>query len=324
MKLSHLSVLFMGLFAGIVCAGEADSSGFTGTVWAQGVSKEGGWYDAQKNDPYNGDADDLMCYAACAANQIAWWQNSAYGKNLSSSAPQGINAIWQTFVNSNQDWTQGGDPAAAINWWISGVYAPTTDEQWTRYYAEKLKEDLPLTLPVTNGYYYDQYGLTNQDLADFIFDAWIYGEWSKDNPAEIDFKKLFESGACLSLAIFFNDAESAIGHAITLWGVEYENGELTKLWLTDSDDYWTTGPNLYSATVETGADGKIYITGTEYDMAATEDSPAWSYFGEGAYIDSVYAINAPVSANWQPVPEPAAATLSLLSLAALATRRRRK
>lgn len=317
MKLSHLSVLFIGLFAGIVCAGEADSSGFTGTVWAQGVSKEGGWYDAQKNDPYNGDADDYMCYAACAANQIAWWQNSAYGKNLSSSAPKDINDIWQTYVNSNQVWDDGGDPASALNWWISGVYAPTTEAEWERYYAEKFKEELPLTLPVSNGYYFDQYGLTSQDLSDFIFDACFYG-WSKDSDAEVDFKELFESGACISLTICFSDAN--LGHAITLWGVEYENGELTKLWLTDSDDYWSTTPYLYSATVATGEDGKIYITGTEYDKYMKSGS----YFGEGTYIDSVHAIMAPSSANWQTVPEPAAATLSLLALAALATRRRRK
>ncbi len=321
MKLSHLSILFMGLATGLFGAGVAEASAFTGTVWAQGVSQEGGWYDAQKNDPYNGDADDLMCYAACAANQIAWWQNSAYGRNLSSSAPRDINAIWQTYVDSNQKWNDGGDPAAAINWWISGVYAPTTDAEWNRYYAEMLKEDLPLTLPATNGYYYDEYGLTSRDLSDFIFDAWIYGEWSKDNPAGIDFRQLFESGACISLAIAFPD--TGLGHAITLWGVEYDNGELTKLWLTDSDDYWEDGPNLYSATVETGADGKMYITGTEYDIPETEDTQGWMYFGEGAYIDSVYAINAPVSANWQLVPEPTTATLSLLALAALAARRRK-
>lgn len=311
----------MGAAVGLVGAGESDTSAFTGTVWAQGVSQEGGWYDAQKT-PDEGDADDLMCYAACAANQIAWWQNSVYGKNLTSSAPKKIDAIWQTYVSSNQQWDEGGDPAAAINWWISGVYAPTTEAQWNRYYAEMLKEDLPLTLPATNGYYYDQYGLTSRELSDFIFDAWIYGEWSKDGAAEIDFKQLFESGACISLAIAFPN--TGLGHAITLWGVEYDNGVLTKLWLTDSDDYWAGGPNLYSASVATGADGKMYITGTEYDVAETEYTEGWSYFGEGAYIDSVYAINAPVSATWQPVPEPTVAALSLLALAGLTMRRRRE
>ena len=301
----------------VVNAGETASTGFTGTVWAQGVSKEGGWYDAQKNDPYNNDADDYMCYAACAANQIAWWQNSKYGKNLPSSAPKDINAIWKTYVNSNQLWDAGGDPASALNWWISGVYAPTTEAEWERYYAEKFKEELPLTLAVTNGYYFDQYGLTSHNLSDFIFDACFYG-WSKDSGAVVDFKELFESGACISLTICFPDAN--LGHAITLWGVEYKDGVLTKLWLTDSDDYWKTTPYLYSATVATGEDGKIYITGTEYDKDMMGDS----YFGEGTYIDSVHALMASSSANWQLVPEPTTATLTLLALAGLAARRRRK
>ena len=306
----------MGMTTGLADAGESDASAYTGTVWAQGVTQERGWYDAQKTS-YNGDADDYMCYAACAANQIAWWQSSEYGKNLSSSAPKDINDIWQTYVNSNQLWNDGGDPASALNWWISGVYAPTTEAEWERYYAEKFKEELPLTLAVTNGYYYDQYGLTSQDLSDFIFDACFYG-WSKDSGAVVDFKELFESGACISLTICFPDEN--LGHAITLWGVEYENGELTKLWLTDSDDFWTTAPTLYSATVTTDEDGKIYITGTEYDKYMMSGS----YFGEGTYIDSVHALMAPASANWQLVPEPSTATLSLLALVALVSRRRRK
>ena len=87
----------------------------------------------------------------------------------------------------------------------SGVYAPGTPEDsahpvipahpadlsnpdWARYYAEKLKEDLPLVLPRTDGYYYDQHGFTPHKLSNFFFDAWIDGEWSKDGNAEIDFK----------------------------------------------------------------------------------------------------------------------------------------
>lgn len=310
----------MGMAAGLASAVETDSAAFTGTVWAQGVTRESGWYDAQKNHPYNGDADDLMCYAACAANLIAWWQKSEYAQHLTSAAPKDIDRIWQTYVNSNLK-MEGGDTPAAVNWWISGVYAPTTDADWGRYHAEKFKEYLPLTLPRTNGYYYDQYGLTSQDLSSLIFDAWIYGEWSKDGDAEIDFRKLFESGACLSLAIIFPDAD--LGHAITLWGVEYKNGALTRLWVTDSDDYWSPEPTIFGVSVSEGADGKIHITGTEYDEEATDEYPAWKYY-EGAYIDSVYAIMAPASANWKLVPEPSTATLSLLALAALSARRRRK
>ena len=42
------------------------------------------------------------CYAVCASNLLVWRQNSEYGKNR--------------------------------------VYAPTTEAEWQRYYAEMLKE----------------------------------------------------------------------------------------------------------------------------------------------------------------------------------------
>lgn len=319
MKSTGLFLLSLGLFSGFstIKAANVDFN-FTGTIWADGVSENGGWYDANKNDPWNGDADDLMCYAACAANLIAWWQNSEQSKHLTSSAPKDIDSIWETYVSSNQIYTMGGDTPSAINWWISGVYAPTSDAEWSRYYTEKLKEELPLTLAPVNGYYFNQYGLTNKDLSDLIFDAWLYGEWSKDGAAEIDFKSMFDSGACISLAIMAESTELA--HAITLWGVEYEEGVLTKLWLTDSDDAdISEDPRLFGASVTMGENGKIYITGTDND---TDD---WLYYGSAdVYIDSVYAINSLASAAWQLVPEPATATLSLLALAGLAARRRRK
>lgn len=319
MKPTCLFLLSLGLFSGIsTITAATEDVNFTGTVWANGVSKSGGWYDVNKIDPYDKDVDDLMCYAASAANLIAWWQNSEHGKHLTTSAPKDVNAIWETYLSSNQLPAIGGDTPSAINWWISGVYAPTSDAEWSRYYAEKLKEEIPLTFAPVNGYYYNQYGLTSNDLSDLIFDAWLYGEWSKDGAAEIDFKSMFDSGACISLAIM--SESTALAHAITLWGVEYENGTLTKLWLTDSDDaYISDDPRLFGATVKIGEDGRIYLTGTEND---TDD---WLYYGStDVYIDSVYAINSQASAGWQLVPEPATATLSLLALAGLAARRRRK
>ena len=113
----------MSMAAGLAGAAEADSAAFTGTVWAQGVTRESGWYDAQKNHPYNGDADDLMCYEARAANLIAWWQKSKYAQRLTSAAPKDIDGIWQTYANSNQEMEGGGTPAA-INWKL--VPEPTT------------------------------------------------------------------------------------------------------------------------------------------------------------------------------------------------------
>ena len=107
MKLTHFLVLSLGLTLGwsAAAASTYDPLTGTGTVWAKGISQEAGWYDANKNDPYNGDADDLMCYAASAANLITWWQNSNYGKNLASAdVPRDIDSIWQTYGSSNQLW----------------------------------------------------------------------------------------------------------------------------------------------------------------------------------------------------------------------------
>jgi hypothetical protein len=319
MELTRLFLLSLGFFSGLATVkAENEEFNFTGTVWADGVGESGGWYDVNKIDPYDNDVDDLMCYAACAANLIAWWQNSEQGKHLTSSAPKDINTIWETYKSSNRVPDIGGDTPSAINWWMSGVYSPTNDAEWSRYYTKQLKEGLPLTFAPFSGYYYNQYGLTNNDLSDLIFDAWLYGEGSKDGAAEINFKSMFDSGACISLAIMAESTELA--HAITLWGVEYEDGVLTKLWLTDSDDAdISEAPRLFGASVTMGDNGKIYITKTDND---TDD---WLYYGSAdVYIDSVYAINSLASAGWQLVPEPSTATLSLLAFAGLAARRRRK
>ena len=73
MNFTHYLTLTLGTAIGGITATAStfDELTRTGVVWATGVSKEEGWYDANKNDPWDGDADDLMCYAACAANLVA-------------------------------------------------------------------------------------------------------------------------------------------------------------------------------------------------------------------------------------------------------------
>ena len=86
------------------------------TFWANGVSAESGWYDANKThdddpqrdsqgekiytDEYGVGAqiDDNLCYAASTANLLAWWQNQYEPVD---GVPQGVDAIWQTFVENS-------------------------------------------------------------------------------------------------------------------------------------------------------------------------------------------------------------------------------
>ena len=123
MKLTHHLALTLGLTLGWA---SANDDIYTGIYWVNGVNEAGGWYDANKVDNSDGDADDNMCYAASAANLIAWWQDSTVGSTLTSNSPKERGEIWQTFINANKEefWDEGGDTLSAVNWWISGVYCP--------------------------------------------------------------------------------------------------------------------------------------------------------------------------------------------------------
>ena len=97
MNLRHLFTLSLGMAVGLTTAAEASSTDvLNGTFWVSGVTEESGWHDANKIDNDDGTADDNMCYAASAANLIAWWQENS---NLSSSAPTKVDDIWNTFLN---------------------------------------------------------------------------------------------------------------------------------------------------------------------------------------------------------------------------------
>ena len=328
MKLTRFFVLALGLSLGGVFSAEAEND-YTNVTWANGlfINDAGeieGWYDANKSDADNKGLsedeygpDDSMCYAASAANLVAWWQNGIYGQSLTSSAPKALDDIWGVYKNNNQDYAEGGEALSAINWWISGVYSPDLENEsdLARYYesAEELGplSIPPLTLPRTDGFYYDDYGLTQEDLGNFLTsNVWEYGE-----AFNVDFRALFNNDAGISLLICADGVEDA--HVITMWGARYDdNGELISIWVTDSDDYYIDAdPRIFEVQVdfEEGENGEIEKIFLGEDF----------YAEKPYYIKSVSCMDASVSAGWRLVPEPATATLSLLALAALAARRRR-
>ena len=284
MKLTRFLSLALGLTLG---ATAADETLYTGTFWTEGVTETGGWYDVNKIDNNDGDADDNMCYAASAANIIAWWQDSKVGSTLTSEAPKQLDDIWQTMIDANELWDDGGESLSAINWWVSGIYCPDKHDNeaaWERYYmtVEEWGTEamLPVTLSESDGYYFDQYGLTQKNLSDFLMDMQLYSE----SITKINFGEFLKNGAAISLGICEGEND---GHAITLWGVEYnEKGTLTTMWITDSDDY---EEELV----------KVSVTVDE------ENDRIW--LGEGYYEDSnyyvmaVFVVNARESFKWSPL-----------------------
>lgn len=326
-KISLFSAAFSVVAGAFLCA---PSQAAVTTLWVDGVSQSGGWYDANKANPGAADGDNNLCYAASASNLIAWWQ-SKY--TVPTGTPNTIDAIWARYKEgSNTDTT--GDIGAAVQWWLTGVYMPTTDKEQERSIFGKSTSS---TLDSFGGYYYDQCNLSrwsekqNYEDADGNLHKVMYPKEVEDflctsyRPSSdasylssIGSKmlELVGKGCGMGLSIA-NDAGS-LAHAITLWGIEYDDTDnaISKLWLTDSDDaqYSLNQEGLFAVEVNE-TDGKLYISTTDSD---------WYTKKEKVYVDGIFAIDPSVSADWGLVPEPATATLSLLALAALAARRRRK
>ena len=313
MKLSHFLVLSLGLTLGWA---SANDNTYTGTFWVDGVSKDGGWYDINKSSLEEGQPEENMCYAASAANIIAWWQNSTVGRTLTSNSPKATGDIWQTYVDALDEeyWSEGGDTLAAINWWISGVYFPENKEDtaaWERYFTtpeEWGDAGLDVSLTRTDGYYFDQYGLDNKKLAHFLMDMDQYSR----NLTEVDLVELLQGGSAVSLAIVRNDGED--GHALTLWGVEYDkNGKLTSIWITDSDDDIDDSDDIDDINDSDEIDDES--RGLCKLPVTVDDGKIWLrdeiYGTAGYYIGGIYAVNARESFKWSALSAEAYVSLKI-------------
>lgn len=306
------SVLFL-----LACS-VALSTASAAQAWVDGVSQSTGWYDANKVNPGVKDGDNNLCWAASASNLVAWWQDKY---ETPAGVPNDIDSIWATYKNAATE-DIGGDTHAAVLWWLTGVYIPTNDEEADR--SIFAQEDTSV-LPAFEGYYYGEYG---DEMAPWPnYDLWRW-EYPLEDFLCVDYRASVTSDNIISLVLQgcgiglgITDDAASFGHAITLWGVEYDDSTnaISRMWLTDSDDgqYNFGQDGLYVVDVTT-RDNKLYI-----------DTPNsnWYTEGENVYISNLFAINPEVSTGWGiplAVPEPTTATLSLLGLTGLLARRRRK
>lgn len=318
MKLSVLLLLAFSAALSTVSAAQ---------VWVDGVSAEhGGWIDYEKN-PTKGDGDDLLCWAASASNIIDYWQQRYV---VPVNTPTG-GAIWETFKSSCAMDT-GGRFVSAMQWWLGGDYEGTTldNDDETAYslldnravYRHPLNEDVAIETDLNDfdGYYWDCFSYeyegklyTNGKQAHLF--NFLYGFASYSS---IEEKLIAELAAPMSLSIV--DTNKELAHAITLWGLDYTeddsgNVSINSIWITDSDDYSHQLRQIFTYYQE-GDSSTIYLKGySDYPL-----------YGD-IYLTGALGINLAESDTWnlvRAVPEPTTATLSLLALAGLAMRRRRK
>lgn len=183
------------------------------THWVKGVSESGGWYDSDKAGPH----ESNLCWAACAANMTAWWQDRNADTAGKTQAPTGKD-VWETMrksLRNNPDCAQSG-----TNWWFSGQLQPRANAS-----------------NASAGNYYQELMSGNSFQAKLLR-APNYG-------TELSFSELMveliDSGHVISLGIQPVEERRLMGgtHWITLWGVDYDESKkvVTRVYLTDSDDY---------------------------------------------------------------------------------------
>lgn len=340
MKISYSLSRWMSLLAFVLCGFEANAE--TATLWISGVSADGGWYDVNKANPKAEDGDNNLCYAAAASNLIAWWQ-CRY--RIEETIPNTAEDIWNAYKTASKE-DVGGDVGAAVQWWLSGVDSPVSEDDESRSVYSYSADNKSL-LNKFDGYYYDQYNLSSYNktyyidsngndqydkgvdrlrsypeaLGNFIYtlnESTGVTAGVRNLPGSSDVLTLIGNGYGVALSITDEGVgENKLAHAITLWGVDYdvESKDITALYLTDSDDeqYGKNTDGLFrvESSIE---DGRIIFS--EY----------WGNHVGDIYVSGLYGINPAVSDSWGMlmVPEPATATLGLLALTGLAVRRRRR
>lgn len=259
------------------------SSASAETLWANGVSESGGWSDFNKTRSDNNDND--LCWAAAASNIINWWQKQY---KIPEYVPE-EDEIWNSFKRSFTD--DGSNPHQAFYWWFDGSYSPPSTN------AAKLKAD------ADRAAYYYPYG-------DSCISAYM-GQYDKMCDFIIN---SLTNGCGITLGLSF-------AHEVTLWGIEYDSSsnDITKLWLTDSDDLQN----------EKNPGGIFSVDCYKYVYPYGEAYLGIKgYWGKSA-DDLVYAQMATAlkpATFLEAIPEPSAFGLlaGLGALAVVASRRRRK
>ncbi len=286
------------------------------TVWAKGVSETGGWVDVNKSGNIYSGPDSYMCWAASASSVIAWWQAQADMSKSETGTPTTASEIYSAFTSSFKNAGKGAE--VAWKWYFGGCNLVDSNYE----------SDFKISDPKNSGRYWEDYVKTVAEWPSVAAEtpSWIQGGWLSDkesdslhaDSAASVLSGLLKQGAGISLLISYPGYTS--GHAITLWGMEYDDKGISKIYITDSDDDKTLG--LITKEVK-------YKTET-ISVAEDKDVPAYTWEKTTLLVDGVelsaYDALLLTPPSSPAVPEPSAFGLlaGTLALALVATRRRRK
>ncbi len=286
------------------------------TSWVNGVNITTGWSDFDK-DKLPNDRDNNLCWAASASCIIDYWQSLYI---TASTIPTG-ETIWTRFKEAcTQDLL--GNQLFGIQWWLAGDYSGSTlrdsDKSNDRaaFNSGTTINPIPEYSGSFAGYYWDvipdTYANTStrgpqaSHIQDFL--------WYANGPEEDFSTTLIKRLASAPIGLGLRDTNNKLGHAITLWGVEYEGDAICRIWITDSDDYTTGIREIETALITIS--GKTYIKLIDY----TDNTN----YGD-VYIVQSYGVNTAESDTWalERIPEPTTPILTLCAFVVLCSHRRR-
>ena len=90
--------------------------------------------------------DDNLCWAAAASNVIDYWQSRYV---IPANTPTGED-IWTT-LKSSVNANIGGYTIGAMQWWLTGHYAPVAGDGSQRYVGYELPGPHPINNGTLNG-----------------------------------------------------------------------------------------------------------------------------------------------------------------------------
>ena len=216
------------------------------SVWAPGVTLDGGWVDYNKDrGSAPGNDDSLMCWAASSSNIITWWQSQQNG-TMPDSIPTA--SPWDVFRTITTD--SGSNPRFALGWYVNGSGGNT----WTW-------DESNSTQYQTGGFLQSVYCTADNPVL-------ISNSVSSSNGPYAQAAALvgaLQSGYALTLEVGVpaNDAKVPSSHAITLWGLEYSTDAsgitINKAYITDSDDGVT---GIVTCSVKYAEGSSIHLSPT--------------------------------------------------------------
>ena len=271
-------------------------------IWDGGVGN-GTWHDADKAST-SGAPDHLMCWAASAANSLAWtgWYGWDSG---SSSLIDTADGIFDVFVDAWPDAV--GWPGYGYEWWMTDRSASLVGTK---------------TFPSTGLDFYP----TVDIFTGTSVSAWVQDDSAAGNEIYTWLDNYITDDRAIVADITVSDGPGGIGaysHTLSVWGWDTVAG---KIYVTDSDDginglrtydFYTSGDKVYlddySNSYTSTQDVLItQITRLNLNSGGLDPSRA----GDGG--DNGGTVDPPV------VPEPSTLALLGLGVAGIIVMRRKK